>query len=137
MKILPKIHTAMILTILAQHPGLTCTCYRKCTLFASTVLAAVITVKAKYFIFVRIHRGGQGRPGLGLMHSMRYIHGHAHLHSCGKVAGPGPCPLCLIILGTEGVNRGQSSYYMESAASRLYFLIELAYISVILHIIWI
>ena len=98
-------------------------------LFASTVLAAIITVIAKYFSFVGIHHGGQGQPGLGLVHSMQYTHGHTHLRSCGKVAGPGPCPLCLIFLGTEGVNRGQSSYYMymETGAARLYFLAYLSY----------
>ena len=36
--------------IQAQHPGLTCS--RKRTLFPSTVLAAVITVTAKYLSFV-------------------------------------------------------------------------------------
>ena len=36
-----------ILAIPAHHPGLTCS--RKRTLLASTVLAAVITVIAKYF----------------------------------------------------------------------------------------
>ena len=40
----------MILAIPAQHPGLTCS--RKRTLFTSTVLAAVITVTAKYLSFV-------------------------------------------------------------------------------------
>ena len=46
--------TGTILAIPAQHPGLTCS--RKRTLFASTVLAAVITVTAKYLSFF----GGQG-----------------------------------------------------------------------------
>ena len=40
----------MILAIPAQHPGLTCSGKR--TLFTSTVLAAVITVTAKYLSFV-------------------------------------------------------------------------------------
>ena len=43
-----------------QHLGLTCS--RKRTLFASTVLAAVITVTAKYLSFV----GGQGWPAICL-----------------------------------------------------------------------
>ena len=44
--------TVTILAIPAKHPGLTCSGKR--TLFASTVLAAVITVIAKYLGFVGI-----------------------------------------------------------------------------------
>ena len=53
--------TGTILAIQAQHPGLTCS--RKRTLFPSTVLAAVITVTAKYLSFVgSTMHGGQGWP---------------------------------------------------------------------------
>ena len=62
----------------AQHPGLTCS--RKRTLFASTVLAAVITVTAKYLSFVGSTMVDKaGRPCLSR-----------------APAGHGPRPLCLI-----------------------------------------
>ena len=55
--------TGTVLAIPAQHPGLTCS--RKHTLFASTVLAAVITVTAKYLSFVgSTMHGAQGWPAM-------------------------------------------------------------------------
>ena len=99
--------TGTILAIPAQHPGLTCS--RKRTLFASTVLACVITVTAKYLSFA----GGQGWPAMPLV-------------SCSM--RPWPRPLALAqeaswvrttpplfdfsvyrARGREGINRGQSS----------------------------
>ena len=66
--------TSTILAIPALHPGFTSSGKRM--LFASTVLAAVITVIAKSLTFVGIDHGGQGcmaRP-FSLVHvsSMQY-----------------------------------------------------------------
>ena len=79
----------------AQHPGLTCS--RKRTVFASTVLAAVITVTAKYLSFVgSTMHGGQGWP-------------LAQEASWARTTPPLFDFSVYRARGREGINRGQSS----------------------------
>ena len=93
------------------------TCSRKRTLFPSTVLAAVITVTAKYLSFV----GGQG--------------------SCQHEAMAAPtCARAGSQLGTDHAPLDFSAYRAQRGI-RLYFLLEHNYslvtMSCILHIIWV
>ena len=99
--------TGTILAIQAQHPGLTCS--RKRTLFTSTVLAAVITVTAKYLSFV----GGQGWPAMPLVSCQHEAMAAPTCARAGSQLGTDHAPLFDFSVyrarGREGINRGQSS----------------------------
>ena len=108
------------------------------TLFASTVLAAVITVTAKYLSFVgsTMHGGHVDKAGRPAGHAFSLVRVRA------SSMRPWPRPLALAqeaswarttpplfdflciyrARGREGINRGQSSN--TAAAVRLYFLLE-------------
>ena len=77
----------------AQHPGLTCS--RKRTLFASTVLATVITVTAKYLSFV----GGQSWPAMPLVSCQHEAMAAPTCARAGSQLGTDHAPL--IFLCTE------------------------------------
>ena len=117
----------------AQHHGLTCS--RKRTHFASTVLATIITVTAKYLSFVGSTMVDKaGRPWLSRA-SMRPWPRPLALAQEASWARTTP-PLFLYVyvrtyIHTVGINRGQSGN-METAAVRLYFILEHNYSLVIL-----
>ena len=95
--------TGTILAIPAQHPGLTCS--RKRTLFASTVLAAVITVTAKYLSFV----GGQSWPAMPLVSCQHEAMAAPTCARAGSQLGTDHAPLIFLCTATElEADRGQT-----------------------------